>query len=100
MDYKVISPAEYFGNGIPVLQQPPQGNGSTLLMNPHIVHGAINPHAASGGEVGLAVLANGAVAAGQAQAYNNAYGATDNYGYIVKMNFKRRLILISLFIET
>ena len=91
MDYKVISPAEYFGNGVPVLQQPPQGNGSTLLMNPHIVHGAVNPHmhggpgimVPGGGEVGLAVLANGAVAAGQAQGYN-AYGATDNYGYIVK----------------
>ena len=87
MDYKVISPAEYFGNGVQVA---PQSNGGTFLINPHVVHGAVNPHmhgvtgaaGIGGGEVGLNVLANGAVAAGQAQGFN-PYGANDAYGYIV-----------------
>lgn len=86
MDYKVITPSEYFGTGIPLQ---PTGNNGTLLMNPHLVHGAINPHihgGAVGGEVGLNVLANGAVAAGQAQGFN-PYGVQDNYGYIVRIGF-------------
>jgi len=80
MDYKVISPAEYFGT---TGQHAHQGNGGTLLMNPHVVHGTVR----GGGEVGLNVLANGAVAAGQAQGFNPYGGSNDNYGYIVREGY-------------
>lgn len=86
MDYKIVSPAEYFGTSAA------QGHG-TLLMNPHVVHGAVNSHVHGGEVVGLNVLASGAVAAGQAQGQGQGqqgqgypqYGANDNYGYIVRV---------------
>lgn len=80
MDYKIISPSDYF---VTIGGQGQSGHG-TLLMNPHVVHGAANPHF-HGGEVGLNVLASGAVAAGQAQSQGQ-YGGNDNYGYIVSHN--------------
>lgn len=86
MDYKIVSPADYFGNAAA------QSHGGTLLMNPHVVHGAsVNPHGHGhvGGEIGLNVLASGAIVAGQTQGQSQGqgqYGATDNYGYIVNHN--------------
>lgn len=76
MDYKVISPAEYFGNGnvmlpgtIPMIN----GGGGIMLGNPHNVHeGALN------------ILANGAVAAAtnssQAAAGYPYSQPSDSYG--------------------
>lgn len=85
MDYKVISPVEYFGGGA----MPPGGLQNNMLMN-HAHHGLA--HVPEGG--GLSVLANGAIAAapvthGQPGGYPYVPQPTENYGGYIRPNNNR-----------
>jgi hypothetical protein len=82
MDYKIVSPSEYFGTSVPMagnhvfISQNNIGN----QLNPVIMPQNQHPH-----EGGLNILASGAVAATPApsQGYPYPTNPTDNYGYIV-----------------
>ena len=89
MDYKILSPSEYFGS-----VSGPMGNNNifisqNMVQHPHHHH-QIHSHN-HGNDGALNVLANGAVAAASvtpSQGYPYPSNPTDNYGYIV-----RRLIM-------
>lgn len=114
LDYKVISPSEYFGN------IPNGGGNGNLMMNttmmgpsgavhhmshPHShihaqqqfhqahIHHQQQQHMSHGNDGGLNVLANGAVAAA-------SVAPTDNYGYIVRHEPLIPLIYCVVFVET
>ena len=83
MDYKIVSPSEYFGtSSAPMI-------GNNIFMSHNAVGNQLNSVILpSQNEGGLNVLANGAVAASSAGpsqgiGYQYPLNPNDNYGYIV-----------------
>lgn len=87
MDYKIVSPSEYFGTSASMMN-----TGNNIFISHNNIGNQLNPvgllpqHQHEGG---LNVLANGAMAASSTGAANGGYpyptNPTDNYGYIVKI---------------
>ena len=102
MDYKIVSPSEYFGTSGPMI-----GNNNVFISQNNVP--AILPQhqihmGHSGNEGGLNVLASGAVAAAASAPPQGGYpypsNPTDNYGYIVQYYFNIIVFIYFYLLET
>ena len=105
MDYKIVSPSEYFGTNGPMI-----GNNNVFISQNNIGNQMIpvilpqhQIHMGhSGNEGGLNVLASGAVAAAASAPPHGGYpypaNPTDNYGYIVNCYYCYYFYFIFIFI--